>query len=147
MNPYKIYLAQTDTTVGFLSRDRERLASIKSRPPDKPFLIEVDSLASLRDFVRVPREMRRRMRRQRKTTFIYPNGKALRLVERDNPHWDFIRRFGWLYSTSANRSGERFDREFARSVADIIVEDRRGLFEGEPSRLVRLGKRKMRYLR
>ncbi len=146
MNPKRVYLAQTDTTVGFLSQDGARLAAIKGRPPSKPFLIAVASLAQLQAFARVPASHRRRVRRARRTTFVYPNGKALRYVG-EGEHQRFLRKFGWMYSTSANPSGKSFDESWARKSADIVVEDRRGFYEGRPSRIVKLGKAKMRKLR
>ena len=50
MNPTKIYLTQTDTTVGFLSQDYKKLNKIKKRPFNKKILIEVDSLNTLKKF-------------------------------------------------------------------------------------------------
>ncbi len=146
MEPDKIYLAQTDTTVGFLSQDSAKLAAIKKRPPSKPFLVSVDSFARLQGFARVPKRFRRFVRYARKTTFIYPNAKAVRVV-RDERHLSFLKKFGWMYSTSANESGKRFDPSFAKAKADVIVEDSRGLFEGAPSKLLRLGRRRLRRVR
>ena len=146
MNPKCVYLAQTDTTVGFLSQDGARLAAIKGRSPSKPFLIAVASLAQLQAFARVPASHRRRVRRARRTTFVYPNGKALRYVG-EGEHQRFLRKFGWMYSTSANPSGKSFDESWARKSADIIVEDKRGFFEGRPSRIIKLGKKKLLRLR
>jgi tRNA A37 threonylcarbamoyladenosine synthetase subunit TsaC/SUA5/YrdC len=49
MNPNKIYLTQTDTTVGFLSQNKEKLNKIKNRPINQPILIEIDSLNTPKD--------------------------------------------------------------------------------------------------
>ncbi|BCD68450.1 Sua5/YciO/YrdC/YwlC family protein [Nitratiruptor sp. YY09-18] len=146
MDPKKVYLAQTDTTVGFLSQDSEKLARIKKRPPSKPFLIAVSSLKNLQKFVRVPKKHKNLVRRAKKTTFIYPNGKALRVINWGE-HYKFLRKFGWCYSTSANASGKRFEREWAMKQADIVVEDWRGLYESTPSRLYKLGKKRMQKIR
>ena len=146
MDPRKVYLAQTDTTVGFLSQDGAKLARIKKRPVDKPFLIAVCSFALLQSFVRVPGAHRKRVRRSKKTTFIYPNGRALRVVK-EREHYRFLKKFGWMYSTSANESGGSFDRSWASRQADIVVEDRRGLYEAPPSRLYKLGKKRLERLR
>jgi len=142
----RVYFAQTDTTAGFLSQDAARLAAIKGRDPKKPFLREADSLATLKNFARVPKKHKKLVRRARRTTFVYPNGEALRVVF-DEAHLRFLRRFGWMYSTSANRSGEGFDPEFAKEAADVVVEDERGFFEGKPSKIVRLGKRRKKRVR
>ena len=146
MDPRHLYLAQTDTTVGFLSQDSTLLAKTKGRPPSKPFLIEVASLKELQRFARVPKRWKNMVRRTSRTTFVYPNGQAVRVVKNEW-HLRFLRRFGWIYSTSANPSGQSFDEEWARSQADVVVEDPRGLFEGEPSRIYRLGKKRIKRLR
>ncbi|WP_234697162.1 Sua5/YciO/YrdC/YwlC family protein [Nitrosophilus alvini] len=146
LDPRKVYLVQTDTTVGFLSQNRKRLSEIKNRPVEKPFLISVDSFKPLKKFARVPKKFKKRVRRAKKTTFVYPNGKAVRVV-RDDRHISFLKKFGWMYSTSANRSGKRFEREFAFEKADVIVEDQRGFFEGKASEILRLSQRKIKKLR
>ncbi len=146
MRADRVYLAQTDTTVGFLSQDAKKLALIKKRDPKKPFLISVDSFARLKTFVRVPNRFKNSVRKAKKTTFVYPNNKALRVVQ-NSPHLLFLQKFGWMYSTSANESGKHFDEDFAWRVADVIVEDARGFFEGEPSRLIKLGREKFKKLR
>jgi tRNA A37 threonylcarbamoyladenosine synthetase subunit TsaC/SUA5/YrdC len=146
MNPNKIYLIQTDTTVGFLSQDKEKLNKIKNRPLNQPVLIEVDSLATLKKFTRVPNRFKNRVRKSKKTTFIYPNKKSFRVVK-DEKHLEFLKKFKWMYSTSANLTGKNFNKKWAKSVADIIVEDKRGLFEGKASRIYKLGKNKIKKIR
>ena len=146
MNPNKIYLTQTDTTVGFLSQNKEKLNTLKKRPKNKKILKEVDSLNTLKKFTRVPKEHKNRVRRAKKTTFIYPNGESFRVV-RDIRHLEFLRKFKWMYSTSANLHGQKFDEKWARDKADIIEEDKRGLYEGEASRIYKLGKRKIKRIR
>ncbi len=146
MNPNKIYLAQTDTTAGFLSQNESGLKKVKRRPCYKPFLMEVASLSELKQFTRVPKKFKKVVRRAKKTTFIYPNKKALRVVK-DEEHLKFLRKFGWMYSTSANVSGQGFDIGFAKRAADIVVEDRRGLWEGPPSSLLKVGRKKIKRVR
>ncbi|NCB53527.1 MAG: Sua5 YciO YrdC YwlC family protein, partial [Epsilonproteobacteria bacterium] len=63
MNPDLVYLAQTETTAGFLSQNAVALATIKNRPNGKPFLMSVESLRTLRTFTRVPKEHKKRIRR------------------------------------------------------------------------------------
>jgi len=146
MNPNNIYLIQTDTTVGFLSQDKMKLNKIKNRPLNRPVLREVDSLETLKNFVRVPKKHKNRIRRAEKTTFIFPNAESYRVV-RDERHLEFLKKFKWMYSTSANLHGKPFDEGWAREKADITVEDKRGLFEGEPSRIYKLGKSKIKKIR
>ncbi len=146
MNPNNIYLIQTDTTVGFLSQDKIKLNKIKNRPLNRPVLREVDSLKTLKSFVRVPKKHKNRIRRAEKTTFIFSNGESFRVV-RDKRHLEFLKKFKWMYSTSANLHGKPFDEIWAKHQADVIVEDKRGLFEGEPSRIYKLGKSKIKKIR
>ena len=146
MNPNKIYLAQTDTTVGFLSQDKTKLNKIKNRPINQPILREVDSLETLKKFVRVPNSHKRRVRRAEKTTFIFPNGESFRVVK-DEKHIEFLKKFKWMYSTSANEHGKIFNKEWAKEKADVIVEDKRGLFEGKASTIYKLGKYKIKKIR
>jgi len=136
-----VFLAQTDTTVGFLSRDRSRLNRLKGRPEGQPVLREVASLEILKEFTRVPRQFRREVRRRRQVTYLYPNREALRVVDW-GPHSPFLKKFGWLYSTSANPTGGRFSLQWAWERADLVILDRRGLFEAPPSPIYRLGRRK-----
>jgi len=146
MQPDKVYLAQTDTTVGFLSQDKEKLNRLKKRPLNKPVLREVDSLDTLKNFVRVPNKFKKQVRRAKKTTFIYPNGESFRVV-RDEKHLEFLKKFSWMYSTSANLHGKNFDEKWAKEMADIVVEDKREFFEGEASKIIKLGKKRCIKLR
>jgi tRNA A37 threonylcarbamoyladenosine synthetase subunit TsaC/SUA5/YrdC len=146
MNPNKIYLTQTDTTAGFLSQDKEKLNEIKNRPLNQPVLMEADSLKTLKQFTRVPDKFKNRVRRSKKTTFIYPNKKSFRVV-RDESHLEFLKKFKWMYSTSANLTGEKFDKKWADLKVDIVVEDKRGLFEGKPSKIYKLSRNKIKKIR
>ena len=140
MKQNNIYLTQTDTTVGFLSQDFKKLNQIKNRNINKKVLIEVDSLKTLKKFTRVPKKFKKQVRRAKKTTFIYPNGNSFRVVK-DEVHLRFLKKFKWMYSTSANLSGEKFDKSWAIKQADIIVEDKKGLFEGEASKIYKIRKK------
>ncbi len=95
---------------------------------------------------RVPKEHRVRVRRSQKTTFVYPNNKAVRVVK-DKKHAAFIKPYRWFYSTSANERSLSYAKEFAFSKSDIIVEDQKGLFEGESSTIYRLKSSKIKRLR
>ena len=146
MNPNNIYLTQTDTTVGLLSQNKEKLNYIKNRPLNQPILREVDSLETLKNFVRVPKMHKKRIRRSKKTTFIFPNGESFRVVK-DNRHLEFLKKFKWMYSTSANLHGKKFNEKWAKEIADIIVEDNKGFFEGKASNIYKLSKSKIKKIR
>ena len=146
MNPALVYLAQTETTAGFLSQNADVLARIKNRPEGKSFLISVDSLQTLKMFTRVPKAHKNSVRRAKKTTFAYPCGLAIRVVK-DEAHLQFLKKLKWSYSTSSNPSGKGFVKEFAKEKADVIVFTCKNFFESKPSSILRLGEVKMRKLR
>lgn len=139
----EILLFQTDTTVGLASQDAEKLSSVKSRPPHKQFL---KVYSSFHDYPhRVPSYFKNRVRRSKKTTFIV-NNRAFR-VAKASIESSLLNKYKWYYSTSANKSGANFNRDFCENVADIIIEDKHGLFESTPSKLIKLHKSKMELLR
>ncbi|GAA8955688.1 hypothetical protein HpSP24_14230 [Helicobacter pylori] len=131
-----VYLAQSDTTIGLLSKDRKKLNALKNRPKNQSVLIESADFATLKSLVHVPNAFKNFIRRSAKTTFIYPNSKAVRVVR--GRHGDFLKRFKTLYSTSANLTQCAYDKEIASKLADVIVSDERGLFESSSSKIFRL---------
>jgi len=133
-----IYLAQTDTTVGFLSENKEELLKIKPRNK-KPFLLTTTTFKTLKKLARVPKIYKKMVRRAKKTTFIYPNKKAIRVIK-DSEHQKFLKEFDYLYSTSANKTSKDYEEEFAKRVADVIIEDYRGLSQKKASSLIKLSK-------
>ena len=147
MNSSLVYLVQTDTTVGFSSFNDEKLSAIKQRPSSKKILHTVDSFRTLKEATRIPKKFRKKVRNSKKTTFIYPNMKSFRVVNKVSEFYDFIHKFGILYSTSANKTGESFDKKFAVIGADILVEDKRGFYETQASNIIKLSKKTFRKLR
>jgi tRNA A37 threonylcarbamoyladenosine synthetase subunit TsaC/SUA5/YrdC len=141
----KIFLAQTDTTVGFLSQDALRLEEIKMRSGNKPFLKVYSELKNLRRDIRIPTLHKRRVRHARKTTFVVKN-QAFRYVS-DPEHTRLIQPYGWLYSTSANESGKGYDSAFCHAVSDVIIEDYRGLSEKSASKIFLLTSTRLKQLR
>lgn len=140
-----LFLAQSDTTVGFLCQDAHKINQAKQRENQK-ILIEVCSLATLLDFVRVPQKHKNAVRRSQKTTFIFPNKKAIRLIG-DSLHLQFLQNLKWAYSSSANLTGCRYDIDFATQKADIIIQDSRGLFEGKPSKIIQINTQTQKRIR
>lgn len=140
-----LILAQTDTTVGFLSQDAARLARVKGREEGKPFLKVFASLKTLQEHTRIPLKYHTWFRHARQTTFVVKN-QAYRYV-RQEPHASLIAKYGWLYSTSANESSKRFNRAFCEEHSDLIIEDSRGLQECPPSKIFRLTSTQYKQLR
>ena len=142
----QVILVQTDTTVGFLSQNREKLQSIKSRPANKAFIKVFKNFKALKeDYKRIPNKYKNRVRRSSQTTFIV-NNISFR-VAKDTLSSSMLTNVTWNYSTSANESGEKFCRDFCEKKADIIIEDQKGLHEGNPSRLYKINSTKIRRLR
>ena len=140
-----VVLTQTDTTVGFLSQDETKLQTIKSRDSSKPFIKVYENFKALQeDGNRIPDSKKSYVRRSRKTTFIIKN-IAFRVAK--NKLNSSLLKSKWNYSTSANESGKHFDREFCEEKADIIIEDKESLHEGESSSLLKINSKKVRRLR
>jgi tRNA A37 threonylcarbamoyladenosine synthetase subunit TsaC/SUA5/YrdC len=136
----KVYLAQSDTTVGFLSSDDKNLSRIKQRSTKQKTLQVVDSFKTLKQNTRIPNRFKNKIRRSKKTTFIYPNGDSYRVVFSDNQHHNFIKKVKKMYSTSANITKQNFEEEFAKDNSDIDVVCQKNYFEGKPSTIIKLHK-------
>ena len=116
----KVFLTQTDTTIGFVSQDPDKLTAIKQRPPHKHYIKVVNSLQTLKIFTRVPTSHKNRVRRASRTTFIMPNGYSYRVIQ-DKQHLLLLNRLQWAYSTSANLSGMPYDETFSKASADVLI--------------------------
>ena len=141
-----IILAQTDTTVGFLSQSPTALNLAKHRPINQAVLATFASLQCAKQTHRIPRIHHHFVRQANKISIILSNKKSFRVVK-DPLHREFLSYFGGLYSTSANRTKESFSLEFALRVADIIALDSRGLYEDKPSTIYRLSRTRKRRTR
>ena len=131
----KVFLTQTDTTIGFVSRNAQRLDQIKKRPSHKHYIKALPSLQSLNSLTRVPEKHKNRVRRARKSTFIFPDGSSYRII-RESMHLQLIKKLGWAYTTSANPGGKPFEKKFAEESADIIVgfPSKRGRAKGDSAK-------------
>ena len=147
MSEDKVYLVQTDTTVGFSSSCDEKLSSIKQRPTTQKILQTVDSFKTLNGFTRVPKQHRKKVRHSKKTTFIYPNGNSYRVIFKDSNFHNFINKFKSLYSTSANLTGKNFDEIFAKEKSDVIVYEKEDFNETTASSIYKLSKKKKKKIR
>lgn len=139
-----IYLAQTDTTAGFLSKNLQELNKIKNRDENQPCLITISKFMELNKLVRVPCKFKNLVRRAKKTTFLYPNKKAFRVVK-NCPHSDFLDKHGWMYSTSANLHGKKFDLDFAKKVSDVVIDNE--FFENSPSKIYKISNTNIKKIR
>jgi tRNA A37 threonylcarbamoyladenosine synthetase subunit TsaC/SUA5/YrdC len=140
----KVFLTQTDTTIGFVSQNASKLDEIKQRPSHKSYIKVVNSLATLQGFTRVPTQHKNRLRRAKKSTFILPNQDSFRVVY-DKHHLLLLDRLKWAYSTSANLSFHKYDENFAKEKADIIISP---LFNNrKASSIYKLGKNTLKRIR
>jgi len=141
-----IILTQTDTTVGFLSQDSQKLYEIKSRVNSKPFIkVYSNFKAFLKSGRRVPNSKKAFIRRATKTTFIVKNS-AFRIASFKLDS-QLLKEQVWHYSTSANESGKKFSREFCENKATIIIENQNGFNENSSSNLYKINNIKMHKLR
>lgn len=147
MDSSLVYLVQTDTTVGFSSSDGEKLSILKQRPKNQKILQTVDSFKSLKQNTRVPKNFRKKVRNANKTTFIYPNGLSFRIIPKQNQFYAFIKKFGCLYSTSANLTKKSFDYEFAHENSDIVVFSKDGFNEKSSSVIYKINKKRIKKIR
>jgi len=140
----KVYLTQTDTTIGFVSQNSKRLNEIKKRPANKHYIMAINSLTTLKNFCRVPSEHKNRVRRAKKQTFIMPNGNSYRIVK-DKHHLLLLNRLKWAYTTSANISNQSYDEAFAKSIVDVVITP---LDANKPaSNIYKLGKQNIKKVR
>ena len=140
----KVFLTQTDTTIGFVSQNPDRLTNIKQRSPYKYYIKAVNSLFTLKSFTRIPSAHKNTLRRSQRTTFIVPDGNSYRVVY-DKHHLLLLNRIKWAYTTSANLSSEAYDEDFARESVDIVIEP---LTQNiQPSKMYKLGKHSIKRIR
>jgi len=140
----KVFLTQTDTTIGFVSQNADKLTTIKQRPPHKHYIKAVNSLHTLKTFTRVPSSQKNRVRRASKTTFILPNGHSYRVIK-DRQHLLLLNRLQWAYTTSANLSSMSYDETFAKKSADVVIAPLKE--SQEASIIYKLGKQTIQRIR
>ncbi|NOQ32004.1 MAG: Sua5 YciO YrdC YwlC family protein [Helicobacteraceae bacterium] len=141
-----VTLTQTDTTVGFISKNATKLSDIKNRDTKKEFLRVVDSLKTFKKLSsNFPKKYKNTLRRSKKTTFIV-NSNAFRVVK-DEKHLELLKKLEWAYSTSANERDKSYDEEFCYNKADLIIEEKNGFFEGISSSIFKVNTKSIKRLR
>jgi tRNA A37 threonylcarbamoyladenosine synthetase subunit TsaC/SUA5/YrdC len=142
-----IFLTNTDTTVGFISKNREKLYEIKNRDKQKAFITVCSSNIGLKTLVRVPRQHKKLVRNSQKTTFVFKNKNIAIRVIKNTPHADLINRLNIAYSTSANISKQNFDISWATKESDVVIYNKEILKQKEPSKIILLSNSKMKKIR
>ena len=143
MDKNKVYLTQADTTVGFLSNDDKKLTTIKNRDSNQKTLRVVDSFKTLKVYTRIPKKYKKLIRNSKNTTFIYPNGESFRVIDKNNHHHKFIKKFSILYSTSANESGKKFNENFAIMNCDIEVLNDKKYLQSNSSNIIKVNNKSL----
>ena len=141
----KLYLTQTDTTIGFICQNPSSIDKAKKRKPNKHYIKVVNSLETLKSFTRVPNKYKREVRRAKRTTFIMPNGLSFRVAKGTN-HNLLLNRLGWVYSSSANLSGAEYDEVYARNNAEVLVSFPK-VKKGKASKIYKLSQNNIRSIR
>ena len=147
MDKNLVYLVQTDTTVGFVSADKKRLNIIKKRSLEKEILQVVKNFKVLQQHTRVPSRYKKFIRNLKNTTIIYPDGMAYRVVDKNSKHYEFIKKFDILYSTSANKTGKDFDMQYATSCADVVLYTQEGFRQLNASQIYKINNKKIKRIR
>ena len=140
-----LFLTQTDTTIGFVSQDPLKIDRAKKRLPNKYYIRVVNSLETLKTFTRVPKNYKNRVRRSKLTTFIMPCGDSFRVVK-NTKHNLLLNRLKWLYSSSANLSGDEYDEFYAKENTEVIIYSPKSK-KGSASKIYFLGHQRLKTIR
>jgi tRNA A37 threonylcarbamoyladenosine synthetase subunit TsaC/SUA5/YrdC len=144
-----VFLTMSDTTIGFLSFNKNKLYDIKKRDTKKQFLQVCSSFDVLKKSTRIPTKYKRTIRRSKKTTFVYPNNKAIR-VSFCKKHNRFLDKYIYdvpFFSTSANISNQNFDINFALKNSNIVLYQGSILEEKISSKIYKINNNKIKLLR
>ena len=136
-----VFLTSTDTAIGFVSKDSKALDRAKQRIGGKKYITAISSLKALNK--RVPKKYKKLVRRAKKTTFIIDKNFSFRIIKNSN-HNLLLNRLGLVYTTSANKSGEKFNLNYAHNNANIIIYP---LKNSNSSTIYKLGKSKIKRIR
>ncbi len=140
-----LYLTPTDTTIGFVSKDSSKIDIAKKRADNKRYIRAVKDLKTLKSFTRVPNRYKNFIRRSTKKTFIMPNGRSFRVVK-GSKHNLLLDRLDYAFSSSANLSGEGYNREYAFSKAEVIIGEPNSK-NLNPSKIYKLGVESIKSIR
>lgn len=77
-----VFLAQSDTTAGFLCANPKKLNRLKKRDENQKILLALSDFIELKKRFRVPPFAKKMVRNARKTSFVLPNGRSFRVVKK-----------------------------------------------------------------
>lgn len=142
----KIYLIQSDTTPGFVSKNYKAINAIKGRNKHTKCLITTNSFMALKNLARAPKAHKILIRKAKKTSFIYKNNLCIR-VSQNTEYNAFLANFSgaFAYSSSANFHGHSFNEAWAKMAADEVIGNKFCFLPS--SHIYRLGKNRIIKLR
>lgn len=77
-----VFLAQSDTTAGFLCANPKKLNRLKKRDENQKILLALSDFIELKKRFRIPPFAKKMVRNARKTSFVLPNGRSFRVVKK-----------------------------------------------------------------
>lgn len=77
-----VFLAQSDTTAGFLCANPKKLNRLKKRDENQKILLALSDFIELKKRFRIPLFAKKMVRNARKTSFVLPNGRSFRVVKK-----------------------------------------------------------------
>ena len=77
-----VFLAQSDTTAGFLCANPKKLNRLKKRDENQKILLALGDFRQLKMRFRIPLFAKKMVRNARKTSFVLPNGESFRVVKK-----------------------------------------------------------------
>ena len=77
-----VFLAQSDTTAGFLCANPKKLNRLKNRDEHQKILLALSDFGELKKHFRIPPFAKKMVRNASKTSFVLPNGKSFRVVKK-----------------------------------------------------------------
>lgn len=142
----KIYLIQSDTTAGFVSKNYKAINALKGRNERTKCLITANSFLALKNLARVPKAHKILIRKAKKTSFIYANNLCIR-VSQNSEYNAFLSNFrgGFAYSSSANFHNSSFNEKWAKQKASEVIGEH--FFLAPASRIYKLGKTRIKKIR
>lgn len=105
------YLAQTDTTAGFLSKNQAEINRAKNRALRTPCILTMARFSELLRLVRVPKAHKNLVRKARKTSFVYEtsgfcvdlNGENAAKIHKNPTQKNVVK----IHKNAAAKSGEK----------------------------------------
>ena len=137
-----VFLTNTDTTIGFISKSSKALDIAKNRASNKKYIEALPYFKTLNK--RTPKKYRKLIRRSNKSTFIINQDYSFRIIK-DSRHNLLLKRLNSAYSSSANASNHEYDLDYAQKNADAIIYPLKN--QNNPSKIYKLGKIKLKRLR